>query len=239
MNRGSILQIDHRSCQNCVSIIANALDSLDVRLPCAHLGFNAFMLLLLLRRESRFFYIGQVCHRRLWPFPFFESYESLDCFIKWGERAFSIIERQVPHLEDSEMFDLCYNRFSKVSVKWISDRKGFGLVANRDLPKGERIGIYTGLIRPYSKKNRSTGPYVASFSTPFQSIFFFLSPKWVVDANMCGSIMRYMNHEKKDPAAEYELFFWRRLPLMGIITVKEIYKYEEISINYGSEYILK
>ncbi len=220
-------------------MIANALDSLDVRIPCAHLGFNAFMLLLLLRRESRFFYIGQVCHLRLWPFPFFESYESLLCFIRWGEKVFSTIERQVPHLEDSEMFDLCCNRLSKVSVKWISDRKGFGLVANRDLLKGERIGIYTGLIRPYSKRNRSTGPYVASFPRPIQSLFSFSSPKWVVDANTSGSIMRYMNHEKKDPAAAYELFFWRRLPLMGITTVKEVYKHEEISIDYGSAYRLK
>ncbi len=246
----------YTSCPRCSYVLSSHSIEYSVvceSTQCRHLGFDALSLCLLLKKRTHFFHLLSLSsphrpishgslfsHVRLWPTPYFESFDSLVSFLLWAQKAYSsskLFEKQ--HVEDRDIYNLLFPS-PDVGIQWISSEKGFGVTARRPIPRHHRVGIYAGLIRPFRWREIGGGggvshEYVASLPTSTRLVFPFLPPNWVVDATESGSIARYINHDI-EPSLAHDLLFWRGIPLISLVTQKYIEQGEELTLDYGSQY---
>ncbi len=239
----------YSTCPRCSYILSYQEKGWSIPPPfepfCRHPGVDALFLSLLLQQRtlfSHFFklrYPGSLNpipqHTRIWPFPFFSSIDRLFEYTTWTDTVFTSLKNKLSYMSDDEVLGYITPSLSKVGVRWISKTKGFGTVALEPILKNERLGIYTGLIRPFSWSEKTTHKYVVSIPSPLSSLFSFLPPKWVIDAIESGSTMRYCNHDD-EPNAGQDLIFWRDILLVVITACRDISKKEEIVVNYGESY---
>lgn len=107
------------------------------------------------------------------------------------------------------------------SVKVKRSCVGLGLFAAREIAKDERIVEYTGEKILRSDRARHTGKYL-----------FTLNDKWTIDGKGRDNIARYANHSCR-PNARTETIRGK----IWIIARKKIKAGEEITYDYGKEYV--
>lgn len=101
-------------------------------------------------------------------------------------------------------------------------RAGLGLFAAEHIPKGSFIIEYTGEVISHEEANRRGGRYL-----------FTLNEKIVLDGKGREHTARYINHAC-DPNAEAVV---ENDAHIMIYAIKNINKGEEISYDYGEEYV--
>jgi SET domain-containing protein len=98
---------------------------------------------------------------------------------------------------------------------------GLGLFTVQPIPKGKRIIEYIGPIITREEMDRKGGKYM-----------FEIDEKRVIDGSDRGNIARYINHSCRPNA---EAFITGRR--IWIWSKKKIEAGQEITINYGEEYL--
>ena len=120
------------------------------------------------------------------------------------------------------MIELEYNEY-RPAVKVRRASAGLGLFADEDILKDDLIIEYTGDRITAAEANRRGGKYL-----------FEVTDDLVIDGRDRGHTGRYINHACKPNAeAEHETTEDR----IYIRAKKNIYKGDEITINYGKMYI--
>lgn len=111
-------------------------------------------------------------------------------------------------------------------IQWINDAIGYGIIANRDFPKGTFIGEYTGMVRRLHRFHKDSNPYCMHYPTRFWSLNYFIT-----DALKVGNELRFINHSA-EPNIEPQCAIDRGILHSIFITNQEIKKGEELLFNY-------
>ena len=130
--------------------------------------------------------------------------------------------------EFSKEYDVIDPRFLSVrtsSIEIDNTVQNKGLFAEVPLKEGAVVGEYTG--RPVDPKTRHTGDYVMSTS------------KGLIEAYE-DTLMRYVNHRwTKDGPNVITRELLAPLPRVFLVTTRHVKKDEELTFDYGSDYIWK
>ena len=130
--------------------------------------------------------------------------------------------------ELSKEFDVIDPRFLSVRTSSIDIDKtaqNKGLFAEVPLKEGAVVGEYTG--RPVDLKRRRTGDYV------------MFTSKGLIEAYE-DTWMRYVNHRwSKDGPNVITRELLAPLPRVFLVTTRHVKKDEELTFDYGSDYIWK
>jgi SET domain-containing protein len=98
---------------------------------------------------------------------------------------------------------------------------GLGLFALEVIPAGKRMIEYIGSILTYEEANKRGGKYLVK-----------IDEKYVIDGSARSNIARYINHSCRPNSKLYtsgvRVWIW---------SLRAIEAGEEITINYGKEYI--
>jgi len=116
-----------------------------------------------------------------------------------------------------------------VSLRWINDKIGWGVFAEKDFEAMEFIAEYSGKVRARSK-NDSKNAYCFEY---------LLAPSeetpYLIDAQDQGGISRYINHHPK-PNLSSTFTLVDSVPHIILYTAKSVAKGEELSYDYGPDY---
>jgi uncharacterized protein len=98
---------------------------------------------------------------------------------------------------------------------------GLGLFTLESIPTGKRIIEYIGSVLTYEEANKRGGKYLVK-----------IDEKYVIDGSPRSNIARYINHSCRPNAKAYTSGV--RVWIWSLRTIKAG---EEITIDYGKEYI--
>ena len=117
-----------------------------------------------------------------------------------------------------------------VYIKWIDERKGYGLFSLVDLKKDTFIGEYTGHVRKYKKPKDNKNSYCFEYQIGEPSKSHF-----TIDAKYMGNVVRFINHSYTPNLTTFAAYSGQ---VMHIImkTSQPIKKNTEFTYDYGIKY---
>lgn len=136
---------------------------------------------------------------------------------------------------------------NKLSIKWINDHKGFGLIAVDSFSAGEFIGIYSGHIRKLTDilldehYDKEGNPYIMILeeNTEIDSpdMLQKYAQQFFVDGKKKGGYTKFINHSHS-PNCEVVLMWDRgiQIPLIKVKDNQCVNKGTEITFDYGNHY---
>jgi hypothetical protein len=119
-----------------------------------------------------------------------------------------------------------------VRLRWIDEKLGWGVFAERDLPNMEYIGEYAGIVR---KRKRSDAKNAYCFE---YVIAEGEHSDYNIDALDQGGLVRFINHSDK-PNLTSALATARDLSHVIFYTKKPVSKGEQLCYHYGPVYWTK
>lgn len=116
----------------------------------------------------------------------------------------------------------------KVSIRWISEKVGYGLFTEEDLQENVYVGEYVGLIRK-NDDHTQFNHYLYSYP-----VLDFIGRNYVIDASK-GNLTRFANHSFEpnlQPVYAYFSGFYHCI----FTTLRPILKGTQLTYNYGKKY---
>jgi len=174
----------------------------------------------------KYFSVTYLAHLR------FSSYEALlkyqaNCPILAKRTAWGIENRAL-----SEQFkdEMQAGYVADVSVRFIDPVLGYGVFADKDIPKGAYIGEFTGIVRQLSRKNPEINEYCFHLPTRFFSWNYY-----VVDAQDYGNEIRFVNHSDTPNLIPYPVIS-KSLSRVIFVAKEDIKAGKQLTYNYGSDF---
>lgn len=121
------------------------------------------------------------------------------------------------------------HRIAPLSIRKVDETIGYGLFAEEFLPEGTWVGEYTGIVRACTIFRPKTNEY--TFRYPLYRTFWTV---FSIDAKEYGNETRFLNHSEK-PNCEAVALFKNGLYHLGIRTLKEVERDEELVFDYHKE----
>jgi len=118
-----------------------------------------------------------------------------------------------------------------ISVRFVSDKVGYGVFAEAPIKKGQMIGEYTGVI----KDSIFVKDTMYSWIYPLKEDEFGNPVKVELDAKYEGNEMRYVNHSENKNSKKIDVLcdgFWHEV----YVAIRDIAKGKQITVSYGSKY---
>lgn len=115
-----------------------------------------------------------------------------------------------------------------VTIKWVDDRLGFGLFANKRILPGEFIGEYVGTVRPITYWFSNVNEYC--FRYPLYHIGYTI---YTIDAEDTANETSFINHSNR-PNSESVVTYNNKLLHICIVASQEIEPGEQITYDYGN-----
>lgn len=118
----------------------------------------------------------------------------------------------------------------KLSVRWISERVGYGVFAEEGIRKNDYVGEYVGVVR------ENVRVYFAPLNDYCYEypVLDRLGRSYVIDATN-GNVCRFINHSEKPNLKPYYAFFDGVFHLI-FLTIRKIEKAEQLTYDYGPSY---
>lgn len=148
-------------------------------------------------------------------------------------------ENRLSHFEclADDIHEECKNkRFQQ--KKWVktkvkaTPKKGFGLFAGEKIQEGEFVMEYVGEIIDDSELEARKGRYAAEGRPHYY--FITLEQNMTIDATLKGCNARFINHSC-DPNCETQKWTVGKTSVIGIFTLRDIKRGEELTFDYGFE----
>lgn len=118
----------------------------------------------------------------------------------------------------------------KISIEWINDEVGFGVIAQQRIPTCSFVGEYTGIIQEKRKQEVEGNDYCVRYPTWSWGL-----KKYVINARDKGHFTRFINHSDQ-PNLGLQSIYWRGMPRMVLISLKDIEKGEQLTFDYGETF---
>lgn len=115
-------------------------------------------------------------------------------------------------------------------LRWTGAKRGYGLFATRDLPKGYYVGEYTGVVRPFSRWKDRKNCYCFEYKTNPHN-----KTSYTIDAQDKGNLIRFINHSAH-PNITPQLAYCNEIMHLIFITNQSIAKGAEFTYDYGPTY---
>jgi hypothetical protein len=117
-----------------------------------------------------------------------------------------------------------------VSVRWISDRVGYGLFAEEAISDGSYVGEYTGIVRRNDRRYfEPLNNYCYEYPVDDE-----IGRSFVIDATQ-GNLTRFIKHSSNPNLKPVHVFYDGYYHLI-FIALRSIQKGEELSYDYGESY---
>ncbi len=118
----------------------------------------------------------------------------------------------------------------QVSVRWISDKVGYGLFAEEEIPEGSYVGEYTGVVRKNDRRYfEPLNNYCYEYPVDDE-----IGRSFVIDATK-GNLTRFINHSSKPNLRPIHVFYEGYYHLI-FLALGPIEKGKELSYDYGESY---
>lgn len=140
-----------------------------------------------------------------------------------------VVDESVEDLGIEKREEIYLDKTANVTVVWVKDALGYGVVTNRNLKAGDLIGEYAGLVRPVSRMMPLVNGYCLEYPACWGS------GKYVIDAKVYGNVMRYINHSDV-PNLEGKWALDRGLMHLLLFAGEDIPRGAELTLNYGRDY---
>jgi len=119
---------------------------------------------------------------------------------------------------------------SPVSVRWISDKVGYGLFAEETITNGSYVGEYAGIVRRNDRRYfEPLNNYCYEYPVNDE-----IGRSFVIDATQ-GNLTRFINHSSSPNLQPFHVFYDGYYHLI-FIAVRPIKIGEELSYDYGESY---
>lgn len=115
-----------------------------------------------------------------------------------------------------------------VYIRWVDNRFGFGLFANKKIEKGEFIGEYVGLVRPITSLFPDVNSYC--FRYPLKKISYRV---YTIDAQDMFNETSFINHSNH-PNCDALVAMNNSLLHVCIVANANVEKGEQLTYDYGN-----
>ena len=115
-----------------------------------------------------------------------------------------------------------------VSIRYIDDEVGFGVFAEQRIPSCSFVGEYTGIIQERKRKQVKDKRYCVRYT-----VWEMGRRNFIIDAEKMGNFTRFFNHSA-NPNLSLQTVYWRGMPRMIFITLKEIEEGTQFTFDYGT-----
>jgi hypothetical protein len=118
-----------------------------------------------------------------------------------------------------------------ITIQWLNETLGYGVLTNVPIAKGAFIGEYTGLVckQRWVKKIKNYYCFDYTFISGTHN-----SP-YLIDGEKQGNFIRYINHSD-DPNLETSSVFHNGLMHIILYAIKEIPAGTQLCYDYGGDY---
>jgi hypothetical protein len=115
----------------------------------------------------------------------------------------------------------------KVSIQYINDKIQFGVFTEQKIPCCAFVGEYTGVIQERKKRELQGKIYCVRYT-----VWEMGRRNFIIDAETKGNFTRFINHSAK-PNLGLQSVYWRGMPRMIFVALKEIEKGTQLTFDYG------
>lgn len=117
-----------------------------------------------------------------------------------------------------------------LSLRWIHEKIGYGLFANRTLQPWEFIGEYTGLVR----RRRRLLPDINDYCFMYPHEWFPIRA-YTIDGNAQGNYTRFINHSDTPNCESVAVYHGGYLHIV-LRTIQEVPQDVQLTYDYGDIY---
>lgn len=116
----------------------------------------------------------------------------------------------------------------QVSIRFIDEEVGFGVFAEQRIPSCSYVGEYTGMIQERKKRHLVDKRYCVRYT-----VWEMGRRNFIIDAEKMGNFTRFINHSVT-PNLSLQSVYWRGMPRMIFIALKEIEEGTQFTFDYGT-----
>ncbi len=162
------------------------------------------------------------------PFPIFETrqgFEEVLTYVAKAKRSDTISSEKIwmGIYFDKELQTASH---PPISIRYIDDGVGYGVFADKTIPPCSFVGEYTGVIKERSPKLLKEKKHSLRY-TVWEG-----KKNFTIDAEKGGNFTRFINHSSK-PNLGLQSVYWRGLPRMIFIALREIREGAQLTFDYG------
>ncbi len=163
------------------------------------------------------------------PHPIFETREGLEQILATVAKAKQ--EDQIP--EEKIWMGIYFDKEVRkgvqppISIHHIDKEVGYGVFADKKIPACAYVGEYTGVVQQ-RKPSQLKGKRHCLRYTIWEGKKHF-----TIDAEQKGNFTRFINHSDH-PNLGLQSIYWRGLPRMIFVALKEIREGEQLTFDYGA-----
>lgn len=114
----------------------------------------------------------------------------------------------------------------QVEIRTVDEEVGFGVFAAKKIPPCAFVGEYAGVIQQRSPKQLREKRYCLRYT------IWEGKKNYCIDAETKGNFTRFINHSSK-PNLGLQSIYWRGIPRMVFLSLKEIREGEQLTFDYG------
>ncbi|MES2273478.1 MAG: SET domain-containing protein-lysine N-methyltransferase [Chlamydiota bacterium] len=162
--------------------------------------------------------------------PIFESNEGLEAILQRVAKA--KLEDKIPaeKIWMGIYFDKEIQRgyHPPISIRYVDAEVGFGVFAELRIPPCGFLGEYTGVVQERKTKDLKDKRYCLRYTA-----WDVGNKNFVLNAEEKGNFTRLINHSA-EPNLGLQSVFWRGLPRMIFVALKEILPDTQLTFDYGN-----
>ena len=168
------------------------------------------------------------------PYPTFESKEIFEDVIKETARAKADDAIPAEKIWLGIYFDreIRHGLHPPVSIRFIDAEIGYGVFAEKRIPSCGFAGEYTGIVKERNPKLLKGEVYSVRYPLWNEEKKRYTGAVYVLDAKERGNFTRFLNHSDR-PNLSLQSVYWRGIPRMIFIALREIKEGEQLTFDYG------
>lgn len=117
-----------------------------------------------------------------------------------------------------------------VVVRWVDREIGYGVFASERILPCSFTGEYTGIIQERKPTHANDSNYCFRYTA-----WPVGKRQYVIDAENMGNFTRFLNHSD-DPNTELVCAYWRGMPRLIFLSLKEIPENAQLTFDYGKTF---
>lgn len=115
-----------------------------------------------------------------------------------------------------------------IAIRFLDPEVGCGVFAMQRIPSCSFVGEYTGIVREREHNYVKDKTYCVRFEG-----WELGRKKFIIDAEKGGNFTRFINHSE-NPNLSLQSVYWRGMPRMIFIALKEIPEGAQLTFDYGT-----
>jgi hypothetical protein len=161
--------------------------------------------------------------------PIFEKREEFEFVLETVARAKQDDEIPAEKIWMGVYYDkeLCSPPKTPVSIRFINEEIGYGVFAEKKISACSMVGEYTGVIEQKKPSQIKGKVHCLRYSV------WGTKKNFVINAEKKGNFTRFINHSES-PNLSLHSIYWRGLPRMIFVALKEISPGMQLTFDYGT-----